>query len=125
VIDGLDPASVTVVVIGRPEAPALELARRLLRLGTQRFGFVGDDPAAGAEAAELIRRSASGIWSLHVVADPADPADLARGVEELAASIGDPELLIADASAADAAHALAAGLPGDGPIRVVVAGEAD
>lgn len=119
----LDLASASVAIVGRPGAEALRLARLLLRLGTQRFVFVGADSETGTAVAEEIRRMASGIWSLHVVADPSDPVDLARGLAEASASIGDPQLLVAEGAAGcdlDALRAEAARLACEEPTSLVL-----
>jgi NAD(P)-dependent dehydrogenase (short-subunit alcohol dehydrogenase family) len=84
----------TVVIAGGTSGIGLETARHFVRAGVQRIGLVGRNVERGEAAAAEIRALASGVWCLFVSADLEDPAEAARAVEQLTASLGDVDILV-------------------------------
>jgi NAD(P)-dependent dehydrogenase (short-subunit alcohol dehydrogenase family) len=85
---------VTVFIAGGTKGLGLEIARHFVRAGTQRIGLIARDVARGEGAAEEIRSLASGIWALFAPADVTNAADVKRATAELAAALGDADIVI-------------------------------
>lgn len=87
-------ADSTVFVVDGDHAVGLDIAHRLVRVGVQRIGLISADAERGTAAATEIFRSASGIWALSASGDHTSPDDARRMVEELASSLGDPDIVV-------------------------------
>jgi NAD(P)-dependent dehydrogenase (short-subunit alcohol dehydrogenase family) len=88
----------TVVIVGA-DALALEIAHRFVAAGVQRIGLVDHDAERGEKAAETVRGLAPGIWALSVAGDVTVPAEAARVLDELSASLGPADILVTGTSA--------------------------
>lgn len=97
-VPGLD--DLTVFITGEACGLDLEIARHLVRAGTQRIGLIATDVARGQGAAEEIRSLASGVWALFAPADVTRAADVQSAAAELESALGDADVVIHCASAA-------------------------
>jgi NAD(P)-dependent dehydrogenase (short-subunit alcohol dehydrogenase family) len=84
----------TIFIVGGDQGLGLLIAHRLVELGAQRIGLIGRDVEQGEIAAKMLFESASGIWALSGAGDPSSNDDACRVVTELAASLGDADILI-------------------------------
>ncbi len=89
-----DLSEATVYIVGGTSGVGLQVARQLVRAGTQRIGLVGRNTERGEKAAAEIRTLASGVWAFFAAGDVNDPAEAARVTEELSASLGPADILI-------------------------------
>ncbi|QDQ90262.1 SDR family oxidoreductase [Rhodococcus sp. WB9] len=84
----------TIFVVGGDHGLGLLIAHRLVKLGAQRIGLIGCDVKQGEIAARGLFESASGIWALSGAGNLSSNDDAGRVVAELAASLGDADILI-------------------------------
>jgi NAD(P)-dependent dehydrogenase (short-subunit alcohol dehydrogenase family) len=84
----------TIFIVGGDHGAGLLIARRLVELGAQRIGLIGRDVEQGEIAAKMLFESASGIWALSGAGDLSSNEDACRVVAELAASLGDADILV-------------------------------
>ena len=89
-----DLSEATFYIVGGTSGVGLQVARQLVRAGTQRIGLVGRNTERGEKAAAEIRSLASGVWAFFAAGDVNDPAEAARVTEELSASLGPADVLI-------------------------------
>ncbi|MFC0448095.1 SDR family NAD(P)-dependent oxidoreductase [Rhodococcus jostii] len=89
-----DLSEATVYIVGGTNGVGLQVARQLVRAGTQRIGLVGRNTERGEKAATEVRSLASGVWAFFAAGDVNDPAEAARVTEELSASLGPADILI-------------------------------
>ncbi|WP_043779346.1 SDR family NAD(P)-dependent oxidoreductase [Rhodococcus sp. JVH1] len=84
----------TIFIVGGDQGFGLLIAHRLVELGAQRIGLIGRDVEQGEIAAKMLFESASGIWALSGAGDLSSNEDACRVVAELAASLGDADILV-------------------------------
>lgn len=84
----------TIFIAGGDHGIGLLVAHHLVRAGAQRIGIVGSDPERSQSAAQSVFELASGIWALSAAGDVTDPTEADRVTSELAASIGDADILV-------------------------------
>ncbi|MGV9710962.1 SDR family NAD(P)-dependent oxidoreductase [Gordonia sp. NPDC003424] len=84
----------TVVVVGGDTELGRLVALHFVRAGCQRIGIVGVDPDAAEATAQAVFGAASGIWAIPACGDLSSTTDAERVVAELAASLGDADIVV-------------------------------
>ncbi len=85
----------TVVVVGGDTELGRLVALGFVRAGSQRIGIAGSDLDKAGETAQAVFSAASGIWAVPAAGDLASASDAERMVAELAASLGDADIVVA------------------------------
>lgn len=84
----------TVFIVGGDTTLGLLVALHFVRAGTQRIGVIGSDAARAQAAAHEVFAAASGIWAVPAAGDLSSVSEAHRMVSELAAALGEPDIVV-------------------------------
>lgn len=84
----------TVVIVDDGRSLGRLVALRFVRAGSQRIGIVSSDAARAEATAQEVFAAASGMWAVAASGDLLSRPDAQRMVSELAASLGDADVVV-------------------------------
>lgn len=84
----------TIVIVADDTTLGHVVALNFVRAGSQRIGIVSSDATSAEAAAQAVFAVASGMWAVSASGDLSSPEDARRMVDELAASLGDADIVV-------------------------------